>query len=438
MEAKLPAPAAPEAPAPRPRAAQATVPPNTAFQIAADASGDITTEYRLEKDGGVAQTKPVSALANGVIQFALPAGVPAGTHAFAVRAVRIIPQGQVMEYFSPPWTESVVAGQPFVKTVTVPPAAAPTLPVTHMKLYKSAGGLGTDVVLQTQPVTGPSVTFSVTGLAAGPTEFKYGTVSTASAITELASPALDSTISVVAQVVDTLTTDASKYAAGAPVTLTWTVAAPNAADWIGIFDVNTNANVGKASTNAAATGKVTIPAPSMPTGGFYYGRYCLASGFCAPVSAAFFVEAVSTTPTCKLSEPSCTTTTSPCVNGQQTKTETCKQVPIPNDPPGCVPPAPVEKKTETVQSCTVPVTGTVVVTACTFQLTSKSPDGSTSGWVAQFKRGTTLTTNVGSVDKSSPYQRSASLAPGTYTFFVEWTKGTTTVTTQLGTKNCEK
>lgn len=81
-----------------------------------------------------------------------------------------------------------------------------------------------------------------------------------------------------------------------------------------------------------------------------------------------------------------------------------------------------------VTSTTLPLMAVSVVTSCRVTVTDQNgPPDATGGWVVQFKRGTN--TNVGNKVTSPPWSSSATLSPGTYTFFAIWTKsGETPVT----------
>jgi len=71
-----------------PLAAQTTdtIVQNLRFQVAADHDGVNAEGIRLYQNGVVIQTKPVSAIVNGVITFDYPAGLPAGTYVFYAEA----------------------------------------------------------------------------------------------------------------------------------------------------------------------------------------------------------------------------------------------------------------------------------------------------------------------------------------------------------------
>jgi hypothetical protein len=79
----------------------------------------------------------------------------------------------------------------------------------------------------------------------------------------------------------------------------------------------------------------------------------------------------------------------------------------------------------------------MTVTRCRFVLAANPPDA-TGGWRAQFRRGTTLFTNVGTIDATPPYTRSTTLPAGDYSFSVVWTKtGVPSITSAALAQACQ-
>lgn len=428
-------PTAPTSPAvPAATLASATVKPNTAFQIAADHTGAGTTEFWLEKAGVVVEKKPTSALSAEVMQFALASGVPEGTHEFAVRAVRIVPQGTVEETFGSPWQGTVVAGEPFVVTTTVPTAPAPTFPVTQMKLYRA------NVVVQTQPATSSTVTFSVTGLPTGAAEFKISAVSTASAETTLASPALDATIKVISTtqtVSPWVSASPSSVVPSVPQTVSWsctTNCGTIGKDWIGLFPAGQVGVVGAdlwwPGTYLVVPGSGSFVRNAPTTAGNYVWAYCLNDGYNCTAQFPFTVTA---TP---VEDKPCEGTWSEwvftpwtsCVNNTQertgTRTFTVTQQPTGN---GQACPGSPESKVET-QVCSAPTNPAApAMNACRWTLRGTPPD-STLGWRAQFRENGA---NVGSRDNTAPYDRQFNYTAGvSRSVDIVWSKTSTSVPTQ--------
>jgi hypothetical protein len=96
-----------------------------------------------------------------------------------------------------------------------------------------------------------------------------------------------------------------------------------------------------------------------------------------------------------------------------------------------------ESNLEPCTNCTAPVSPPTViktVTRCSFALTANPPDA-TTGWKAQFQQNGL---NIGNVDSSAPYQRTANLAGGVYDFRVIWTKtGQPTTITPVNQQVCQ-
>lgn len=102
-----------------------SVPAGTSFSVAGDHNGQYASAFKLQEDGSVIQTKPVSALANGTIAFTLPLGLPAGTsHNYRLITVGV----------DNPVTEAISG----VLTVTATTAQPPPPSSTNLALNKAA------------------------------------------------------------------------------------------------------------------------------------------------------------------------------------------------------------------------------------------------------------------------------------------------------------
>ena len=79
---------------------------------------------------------------------------------------------------------------------------------------------------------------------------------------------------------------------------------------------------------------------------------------------------------------------------------------------------------------------TLGVTQCRIAVRATvGPDGTSVGWTVQYKRNGS---NHGSADTGSPYERTATVAPGSYAITATWSKsGQATVTQALGSVVCE-
>lgn len=93
------------------------------FHVQANHTGVDTVSYTLFMDGTALETKPVSALTAGVIDFFRPAGTTAGTHTASVRA-----NGPQV----PPLT---TASTPLTFTVNPPTVPAPPA-FTNIKIIR--------------------------------------------------------------------------------------------------------------------------------------------------------------------------------------------------------------------------------------------------------------------------------------------------------------
>lgn len=109
--------------------------------------------------------------------------------------------------------------------------------------------------------------------------------------------------------------------------------------------------------------------------------------------------------------------------------------PVPTPTPEPTPtPTPVPVPTPVPTPASLPAVA-LTVSQCRLSVTAQvGPDGTSVGWSVQYTRNGA---NHGSADSGAPYERSATVTPGTYAIAATWRKsGLATVTQALGSVTC--